>query len=212
MRRFWMVVIGGLLYSAQAAQPDKNAPEDPAHQQLRDLRDGMIKAFNKRDIDGLLTYLHPDVVVTWQDGTVSRKRAGVKKYYEEMLLNPKGIVENLSIDQLDVAELSILYGSDKDKNAAISFGTMSDRYKLRDGMEFNLHSHWTVTAIKEGGKWSIASAHLSTNAFDNEVLGLIVKKVAYWTGGIALLAGLLLGSIATVLLRRRRKPAGSVPA
>jgi hypothetical protein len=128
-----------------------------------------------------------------------------------MLLNPKAIVESLSIDQLDVAELSILYGNDKDKNTALSFGTMNDHYKLRDGLEFSLHSHWTVTAVKEGDKWLIASAHLSTNAFDNEVMNLVVKRVGLWTGGIALVVGLLLGSLVTILVKRRRRAAGNAP-
>jgi ketosteroid isomerase-like protein len=212
MRRFWIVVfLGGFLWTAPVQAQPGNAPEDPAHQQLRDLKDEMIKAFNGRDIEGLLTFLHPDVVVTWQDGTVSRKREGVRKYYQDMLLNPKGIVESLSINQLDVAELSILYGPDKDKNTAISFGAMNDHYQLRDGMEFSLHSHWTVTAVKVGGKWLIASAHLTTNAFDNEVQTLIVKKVALWTISIALIAGLLLGILGTILVKRRRRAAGNAP-
>jgi ketosteroid isomerase-like protein len=212
MSRSWTVLfLSGLFWTTPVRAQESKAPEDPAHQQLRDLRDGMIKTFNARDIEGLLTYLHPDVVVTWQDGTVSRKREGVRKYYQDMLLNPKGTVESLSIDQLDVAELSILYGNDKDKNTAIAFGTMNDHYKLRDGMEFSLHSHWTVTAVKEGGKWLIASAHLSTNAFDNEVQTLVVKKVALWGGGIALVTGLVLGSLVTILVKRRRRAAGNAP-
>ncbi len=212
MRRFWTVLfLGALLGTAPVRAQQGNTPEDPAHQQLRDLRDEMIKAFNARDIDRLLMFMHPDVVVTWQDGTVSRKREGLRKYYQDKLLNPKAIVESLSIDQLDVAELSILYGNDKDKNTAVSFGTMHDHYKLRDGMEFSLHSHWSVTAEKEGNKWLIASAHLSTNAFDNEVMNLIVKKVVLWTGGIALVAGLVLGSLATILVKRRRRAAGNAP-
>jgi ketosteroid isomerase-like protein len=202
-----MLFLVALLWTAPVRAQQGNAPEDPAHQQLRDLRDEMIKAFNARDIERLLTFMHPDVVVTWQDGTVSRKREGVQKYYQDMLLNPKAIVESLSIDQLDVAELSILYGNDKDKNTALSFGTM----KLRDGLEFSLHSHWTVTAVKEGDKWLIASAHLSTNAFDNEVMNLVVKRVGLWTGGIALVVGLLLGSLVTILVKRRRRAAGNAP-
>jgi len=43
-------------------------PEDPAHNELRALRDDVLDAFNKKDLDRLLGHVHPNVVVTWQNG------------------------------------------------------------------------------------------------------------------------------------------------
>ena len=51
-----------------AAQP----AEDPAHAELRALRDALVDAVNKKDVDALLRHLHPDVVVTWLNAEVSR--------------------------------------------------------------------------------------------------------------------------------------------
>lgn len=139
----------------------------------------------------------PDVVVTWQNGEVSRKHDGMRAYYQKMLLDKNAVVNSLSVKP-DVDELSILYNGD----TAIAFGPMGDHYKLRDGMEFNLHSRWTVTAVKQGDRWLIASAHASTNAFDNEVLHTAVKKTGYWVGGGALALGLLIGFVAARFLRK----------
>ena len=70
-----------------AAAEDKNK-EDPAHEELRALRKGLVEAIQKNDVDDLLTYLDPDVVVTWQNGEVSRKPDGVKAYYDRMMKGP----------------------------------------------------------------------------------------------------------------------------
>jgi hypothetical protein len=42
------------------------------------LRDGLIDSFNKGNIDRLLTFLDPDVVVTWQNGEVCEGTVAVK--------------------------------------------------------------------------------------------------------------------------------------
>jgi ketosteroid isomerase-like protein len=200
-----------LCLAAPAAAQEKAPPEDPAHAKLRALRDEMLEAFNKRDVDGLLKHLHPDVVVTWQNGEVSRKHEGVRQYYQRMLLAPDSVVQSITIPRLDVAELSILYGRGKDKDTAVAWGTMEDQYRLRDGMEFNLHSRWTVTLVNEGDAWKVVEAHLSGNVFENEVLYAAVKRTALWTGLIALPVGLVLGFGGARLLRRR-PPAGGPPA
>ena len=64
------------------AQEVQGAPTPQAsermHEELRALRDGLVKATNESNIDLLLTHLHPNVVVTWQNAEVSRGHAGVR--------------------------------------------------------------------------------------------------------------------------------------
>jgi uncharacterized protein (TIGR02246 family) len=190
-----------------AAQEKAALPEDPAHAQLRALKKDVEDAFNKRDIEKLISYMTPDVVVTWQNGDVSRKHEGMRAYYQKMLLDKNAVVESLSVKP-EVDELSILYNGD----TAIAFGTLGDHYKLRDGMEFNLNSRWNATAVKQGDRWLLASAHLSTNAFDNEVLHAAVKRTAIWVGGGGLAVGLLFGFVATrAFSRRRSEPENPAP-
>ena len=54
IRTLCILLISSLVLSAQ-----ENATEDPAHQQLRDLRTEMIAAIEARDIDRMMTYVHP---------------------------------------------------------------------------------------------------------------------------------------------------------
>src|SRR6185503_13619553 len=86
-------------------------PEDPAHNELRALREGMLDAIRKGDIEKQLGYLHPNVVVTWQNAEVSRGREGVRKYLDRMLTGPNKKVSSYNVD-LTVDELTILYGGD----------------------------------------------------------------------------------------------------
>src|SRR2546425_7528922 len=111
MKRWILALLIGecLLAGPVYCQANKSPPEDPAHDQLRAVRKGLEEAFNKRDIDRLVQFLHPNVVVIWQNGEVNRGRDQVRAYYQRMLLDKNGIVESLMVD-LDVAELSILYG------------------------------------------------------------------------------------------------------
>ena len=213
MRLFWLfALLGGMLLAAHllGQEPHQKPPEDPEHQKLRAIKDQLVDAFNRRDIDALLGFLEPDVVVTWQNGEVSRKREGVRQYYQKMLLAPDSIVKTLNIDDLKVAELSILYG--KERHTAIAWGTMKDHYALRDGMTFDLNSRWTVTLIKDGGRWLIAEAHLSDNLFDNEILRLAVWKTALWLGIGALAIGVVVGAGAMWLFQLWRSGIRGAPA
>src|SRR5262245_21434348 len=76
----------------RAAQSPANAGEDPAHQELRQLRDGLLAAMNKGDIDTALTYLHTNVVITWHNAEVSRGHEGVRAYNSRVMTGPNKIV------------------------------------------------------------------------------------------------------------------------
>ena len=67
IRTLCILLISSLVLSAQ-----ETPTEDPAHQQLRDLRTEMIAAIESRDIDRMMTYVHPEIVTTWQDGETTR--------------------------------------------------------------------------------------------------------------------------------------------
>jgi ketosteroid isomerase-like protein len=173
-------------------------PKDEAvHNELRALRDGLIDAMNKGDIDRELTYMHPNVVVTWHNAEVSRGRDGVRAYLTRMLSGPNKVVSSYSAT-VDVDELTILYSGD----TGISFGSAVEHFKLNDGKMLDLPARWSATLVKDGDKWLIASLHASDNLFDNPLLA-IAKRTAYWAGGISLLVGLIAG----FALGRRRKGA-----
>ncbi len=175
------------------------APEDPAHNELRTLRDDVLDAFNKKDLDRLLGHVHPNVVVTWQNGEVSRGRDGIRAYYKKMMEGPDRVVDSVTA-KAEVDELTILY----DPKHGLAFGSLGEDFKLSNGAAFHLPNRWTATLVKEDGRWLIACLHVSANVFDNPIQQLIVRRVMWWTGAVGLLVGVVLGAVLAVLLRRRR--------
>jgi ketosteroid isomerase-like protein len=181
------VVTLSLLPAWLAAQPAA-APEPNAeiHNALRGLRDRVIAAANRRDIDGVLAELHPNVTVTWQNAEVSRGRQGVRAYLERMLKGPNAIVRGYHA-AYDVDELTALYGP----NTGIAFGSSVETFDLASGEKFTLHGRWSATMVKENGRWLLASLHTSTNLFDNPLLNGAKK---------ALLIGIAVSAVLALLI------------
>ena len=177
------------------APPPAPASDEATHNELRALRDGLLDAMRKGDIERELTFFHPNAVVTWHNAEVSRGRDGIRKYLTRMLQGPNKAVDSFNAD-VNVDELTILYGGD----TGIAFGSAVEHFKLASGRSFDLPARWSATLVKEDGHWLIASLHASDNLFDNPLLNG-AKRTIGWAAGIALAIGLALGF---VLGRRRR--------
>ena len=164
-----------------------HAQEDPAHNDLRALRDGLLAGMNKGDIEAQLAFLHPNVVVTWHNAEVSRGHQGVRSYLDKMLNGPTKVVDKFSAE-VKVDELSILYGGD----TAIAFGSAQEHFALASGRTFDLTGRWSATLVKDGGKWLVANLHTSDNIFDNPLLNTM-KSALKWAGVGSLMLGLFIG-------------------
>ena len=206
------------------AQPDTNAPTPAAatvapsdtaavHDELRRLRDEMLVAWQRRDIDGVLAHVDPNIVVTWQNGEVSRGPDAIRQFYKEMLEGEGSILSNLK-STLNVDDLSILHGPD----TAIAFGSIHDEFTFKRplastaaigaGNTLALTSRWTATMVRKAGEWKLASYHVSANVFSNPVQDLAVKAASR-VGGIV---GFVIGAILVLLIgwaisRRTTTPA-----
>lgn len=192
------LVLALLAPSVLFAQNDKPAVEDPAHQELRLLRDGFLKTINSGDLDGTLSFLQTNVVVTWHNAEVSRGHAGVRAYFDKVMSGPTKIVDSFNCT-VTVDELAILYGGD----TAIAYGGTDEQFKLANGRTLNVKGRWSATLVKENGRWLVASLHASTNLFDNVMLDL-AKKTAGIAGIVCFIIGIVIGWLIT---RRMRKPA-----
>jgi ketosteroid isomerase-like protein len=203
MRRYWpqllLLGFGGPLMPL-AAQEAKKAKEDPAHEELRALKREVTDTVNKNDLDRLLSFLDEDVVVTWQNGEVSRKPVGVRAYYDRMMKGPDRRVDSITINPV-VDDLTHLYG-----DTGVAYGSSEDHFKLTDGKDFKLTTRWSATVVKKNGKWLIVNFHSSTNMFDNPLMSYAIRQTLLWTAVIAVPIGLVLGLVLIRLLRRR-KPA-----
>src|SRR5262245_383889 len=98
MTRYLLAVAFGACLVALRAMAQESAPppsEDPAHNELRALRDGLLDAFEKKDIDRMLSYLTNNVVITVQNAEVVRGHEGVRKFHERMSEGDNRMVESL---------------------------------------------------------------------------------------------------------------------
>jgi ketosteroid isomerase-like protein len=193
-----LLTVTFLLCLPLSTSSQEAANEDPAHDELRALRDGMIDAIKSGDIERQISYLHPNVVVTWQNAEVSRGREGVREYLARMLEGPGRIVQGYGAD-MQVDELTILYGGD----TGIAFGGTQEHVDLVAGQGVDYAGRWSATLVKEGDRWLIASLHASANLFDNPFLDT-ARRLMYVAGAVALIIGVLLGFL---IGRRRRSTA-----
>lgn len=177
---------------------------EATHEQIRQLRDAMIKAINDNNVDALAELVHKDVVLTAQDGeklATIRSREGVRDYVTRLLTGPDAGVKQITIKPT-VDELTILHGDD----TGVAYGHSTDHYVLADDSEFDLPTRWSATIVKDDDTWQIASLHVSSNLFDNPVLDAISKYAmlaAICTG----LLGLVVGFVIARLLKKQ--PANS---
>ena len=166
-------------------------PNHEIHNALRGLRDRLLDATNKKDIDGILAEMHPNVVVTWQNAEVSHGKQAVRAYLERMLKGPNPIVKSYGAT-VNVDDLTTLYGP----NTGVAYGSSVETFDLASGQKFTMHGRWSATMVNENGRWLLASVHASSNLFDNPllnaakkslVIGIIVSAV------LALLIGWFIG-------------------
>lgn len=179
---------------AQSTAPAATAEANAAIDQLRT---GLVDSFFKGDIDRALTYLAPDVVVTWQNGEVSHGPAEVRAYYNRMMTGPDRVVREIkAAPEIEGRHLS--------GDRAYSWGNLHDRFTLSDGRELALNSRFTIATARYGDRWLVSGYHASVNAFDNPVLTLAIRQTAQWSALIGGAIGLLLGLVGPRLLRRKK--------
>jgi ketosteroid isomerase-like protein len=202
--------------AATVASPATAASDDTTavHAELRRLRDEMLAAWQRRDIDALLSHVDPNVVVTWQNGEVNRGPDAIRRFYTEMLTGEGSILSNL-VSKLEVDDLSILHGPD----TAIAFGSIHDDFTFKRplastaaigaGNTLALTSRWTATLVRKAGEWKLASYHVSANVFSNPVQDLAVRASGRLGGIIGFLIGVIVALLVARMLRRRATPAAA---
>jgi uncharacterized protein (TIGR02246 family) len=174
--------------AAPATPLEVRAAENPNHEQLRVLRDGITDAMNKKDVDTLVTFLHPSIVFTTMNGDVAKGHQGIRDYYVKMMSGPNRVVDSVTV-KFNADDLTSLYLND---SMGVCYGSTQDVYTLKGGQRMDINARWTATMIKEDGKWLVTAIHYSTNMFDNPVLTALQKTMMMVGMGCAVV-GLLLG-------------------
>jgi len=182
--------------SPAVAPPAADAGTEKDVQEIAALRQRLVDAFNRGDIDTLLASVSPTAVAIWQNGEVNQGPDAVRQFYNRMMKGPDSVVTKVEFSP--TVDGRRFYG-----NTAVSYGTLNDTFTLRDGKEIALNSRWSSTLEKNSaGRWTLTSFHASANIFDNPVTAIAARRVGMYSGG----GGLLLGLIAGVLIARRRAP------
>jgi ketosteroid isomerase-like protein len=177
-----------------AAAPDTSHAAD--RKQLLAMLAGVEEGLNRRDIESVKKYLHPDAVVTFQDAKVVKGIAALAGYYNEKFGGPSAVLKSFST-QAAVDAPAVFFG-----DVAVAHGHTNDRFVFAGGKEFNLDSRWTATLRKDGGRWSVMALHFSADLFDNPLLNMATGKLKM-VGAIALVLGLLVGAAGMRLAIRK---------
>ncbi len=177
---------------AHAETPPQVSADSAIENELNELRLNMLKAY-EGNIADLLPYLHPDIVVTWQDGEVSKGPDGVKKYYQGKMEGPNRVVAKVTGNP--VVEDRRIFG-----DQIVSFGNMNDTFVLlgKEDEPLQFNSRFSSLVVRHEGKLKLAGMHMSVNAFDNPITdyaAAAVKKLAIFAGLGALVVGLILGRL-----------------
>lgn len=171
----------------------KDAKEQKAHDDITALKEAFLKAIDKKDADAIIALVHPDIVMTVQDGKelkTHRKHEAVRDYLARHLTGPSPNIKSLKPD-VKVDDWTILYGDD----TGVAFGKSEDKYVMADGREFTLPTRWSTTLVKtDDGSWKIANLHVANNLFDNPVLDAYKKSMTWFLIGAGV-AGLVVGWI-----------------
>lgn len=155
--------------------------------ELTQFRKDLYAAFNDgRYEDMLKSYCHPDVIATWQDGSVSHGHAEVLAEFKKL----GEFIEKIQVDPTIEKRLVL-----NDGNFVISTGKMNDTYKLKRGETVSLDSHWSGTMVKDNGKWLLVSFSGVANSFDNSVIRLFVTESTNRLILYSALGGLVFGSL-----------------
>jgi hypothetical protein len=161
-----------------------SAGDEATHKALREMRDAVVNALNKGDMEALIPHLHKNIVFTAMSGEVCRGHDALRTYFKRMMKDPGHIVESLSINPT-VDRLTDIYGG----TSGVAYGSSVDRYKLTNGQEFDVNARWSATIVKGHGEWQIASFQSAANIFDNPLLNK-AKSTLYRGVGGAGLAGI----------------------
>lgn len=190
------------LFLALAVPVMAQAPPttDEATASITQLREGLITSFNKGDIDGLLSYLDPNVVVTWQNGEVCRGPGEVRAFYQRMMSGDNRVVREMKCEPEVVGRH--IYG-----DWAVSWGNLHDHFVLNDGSDLPFNSAFTATIVKRGDRWYVAAFHTSVSAFQNPVLSLAEHRIGLWLGLGGAAVGLILGLVLSRLFAAKRRSA-----
>lgn len=197
-----LAVLAGLLVlvpSDRLLAQTSPSVED-THNALRALKDRMVDAVNKQNMDAIAADMAPDAVITTMSNDVLKGPDEFKAYIAKMFTGSSRLVDSLTATA-EADDLSKLYA---DNQIAVATGQASAHFKLAIGKELDWPIRWSVTLVRQNDKWLITNAHFSANAIDNPLINAS-QAISSWMPWAIGVGGLVVGFVLSWLLRRRGK-------
>lgn len=196
------ILSGLILIFATWAVHAAEEPDHEIHQELRGVLTVIESAINSGDYDKMLPVLSEQVRATPINQEFLSSRADISRYFIKWF-GKEGYLSKLEIHFTPDAltELS------SDKSWGVVVGSGVEKYILRDGRPYELHTRWTATMAKESdGHWRVRAIHVGTNFLDNPILSEAEHSLGK-AASVGVGAGLLVGLVIGWLIGRRKKKA-----
>jgi ketosteroid isomerase-like protein len=195
MRKILLAVCP-LLFFAPLASMAQDESHDADREALIVILGGIEAALNAQDLSQALKYLDEDVIITYQDSTVTQGHSGATEYYNRMMEGAGAIVSDFST-KAAVGAPAVFHG-----DTAVAYGTNVDHYVLTAGLEMDLNANWSMAARKVDGEWKVIAMHFSSDLFDNPLLNNS-RRLTRIVGVVGLLAGMFLMWLIGRMRRKR---------
>ncbi len=164
-------------------------------QALRDLKAVYEKAVATKNLELIKPHLASDFSAVMITADEVKNYDGIKAYWKkvEEFIGKDGTY-TASIEPDD----TIFQG-----DTAIAKG-IAKEHVVRKGKSIDLVTKWTAIARKEEGKWKLVRIQATIDPVNNPIIRVLNKGKLWLTGGVAGVAGLLIGLLLGRILWSRR--------
>lgn len=162
-------------------------------QALRDLKAVYEKAIATKDLDLIKPHLASDFTAVMITADEVKKYDGIKAYWKKV----EGFIGEDGTYTVSVEPDDTIFQGD----IAIAKG-IAKEHVVRKGKTIDLVTKWTAIARKEEGKWKLVRIQATIDPVNNPIITALGKTKLWITGGVAAIAGLLIGW----LLGRLKRP------
>jgi hypothetical protein len=195
MKRTHLPRLALLLLTATLTPLRADLPsEESLHAELRQWKATYEKAINTGDLSPLEPLFTPATTGVVVDNQSFKSFAELQAIYTKFHAD---LGPNLQYRVSLTAEPSQIFG-----DLAVAHGTNDETVTTGAG-EFTYTSTWTAVLRRVDGHWILIRSQATMNPFHNSVVAYFLAKTRNYYGLGGALAGLVVGAVAALALRRR---------
>ncbi len=179
-----------------SAEEQAAIEEEAAHDALRALRKIYEQAINENNLELLRPHLDDEVSGIMVTNDLVTDFESLEAYWQSIQeLIGEGGAYTTALEP----ELSWIHG-----DVAVAKGGTKDHVVMPGGKEYRFRSNFTAILVNRDGEWKIRRMQGTMNPVDNEFVAAAVRGATLSAGGIAGVAGLLLGLVLGRIWSRSR--------